>query len=789
MPGHYVRRPYALPLRSPVGPHRALQGEAIGYCADGAVGWGCAPQLDGWPQHHPSIAAFAADMARHAWLARRLGQPLGQLCSAVFGTVPAAELPLCLTLDPSALENADTQAALRLPQVLAVKIKASAPPTATELAAWATALRAANPRLELRLDANLGWRHLGEAALTSLLQATAEAGYACVEDPVPADKWPVASPVPLACDLLEANEATLCELASAGRLGLAVVKPHLCANVAGFFALARQLAAAQTPIAVSSCMDAPFGLHALAQLAQACPGQVRACGLATDLGVAPAFAAHAAAGFWLPWSDLLAQRALQLPDAPALRGDGPDGFGQWTWRDLHLRAETATENLRARGVMAGDTVALIGANSVQLAVALWAIWRLRAVAAPLHPHWTAAERAAVLDRLRPRLLVTDADHRLAGGTLLDELLAADADLAEPPSPATQLAALQTPPAEFDSHAAAIVATSGSTGAPKLAVLSAGNLLAAAFAHRQRFGGQPGQSWLCPLPLCHAGGLVTLWRAAATGMAVVLVQPSDTYAQLRALRELACAGASLVPLQLQRLIDAGAESGSVQLALIGGGSVPPELLARAQRLGWPVAPTWGMTESAGQLATAAVGAAPGESALRRLVGPPLPGVAVRSLAGGELAVRGPAVSRRYWGEPPRHAATFFHTGDGGTVDGAGNVWVAKQRADRIVRSGENIDPREVEAALLACDGVADAAAVGLADALHGEVVGVWVACAGAPPLARAVQELAPFKRPAVWHVTDQPVPRTAMGKVDRAAIVRTLREKGAPLGSASTASLA
>ncbi len=208
---------------------------------------------------------------------------------------------------------------------------------------------------------------------------------------------------------------------------------------------------------------------------------------------------------------------------------------------------------------------------------------------------------------------------------------------------------------------------------------------------------------------------------------------------------------------------------------------------------PVYPTYGMTETASQVATAT------SADLRtheRTVGQPLVttdvtivderGEPVSSGDPGELVVSGPTVTPGYL-DADRTAEAFgeygLHTGDVGYRDDGGRLWILNRRSDRIVTGGENVDPGEVVATLRESAGLEDAAVLGLEDAEWGERVGALVVPADTASdldleavLTHCDAHLAGFKRPKTLAVADS-LPRTASGTVDREAVRERLLEDG------------
>lgn len=280
----------------------------------------------------------------------------------------------------------------------------------------------------------------------------------------------------------------------------------------------------------------------------------------------------------------------------------------------------------------------------------------------------------------------------------------------------------------------VVHTSGTTGVPQPIALSLSQIQASSDAVTSVI--EPGR-WLCPLPLSHIGGLMVLLRAWLTRTTAV-IGPADT-------REITVA--SLVPTQLARLIDRPPPP-TLQCVMLGGAPADPTLLVRAREAGWPVRPSYGLTQACSAVALADVGDT--ESS-----GRPLPGVDISLAEDGEIVVAGPSV-----------VGGTHATGDlGAWLDD--RLVVRGRKVDTIVSGGENVMPQEVEAVLLAHPAVVEAAVVGRPSAEWGQAVTAFVVLrADAPDLrAFARERLAPFKVPKTIENVDA-LPRNAAGKVLR-----------------------
>ena len=484
--------------------------------------------------------------------------------------------------------------------------------------------------------------------------------------------------------------------------------------------------------------------------------------------------------------DWLHDRACLSPDRLAIEADG----ARLTYLELDAAVDALSAELIAAGVKPGEIVALLAQNGAAFARAIHAVSRAGAVLMPLNLRLTPSELAWQVSDANAHRILHDATHKDLAISLREEVV--PLELIDVETPTARLeefvgranAPSSAPGLNLEAlHS--VVYTSGTTGRPKGAMLTYGNHLWSATASALNLGLRPDDRWLACLPLFHVGGLSILLRSVIYGTTAVIHPGFDPSRVNAAIDNEGITIVSVVANMLQRMLD---EHGgrpyppSLRCVLLGGGPAPEPLLRRCVEIGVPVVQTYGLTESASQVATLAP-----EDALRKLgsAGKPLFGAGLRIVdetgaefapgEPGEIVLRGPSVTPGYLNRPDETAAAirdgWLHTGDLGYVDAEGYLYVLDRRDDLIVSGGENVYPAEVEAVLQSHPDVAEAGVYGIEDERWGRApVAVVVLHDGATADAEALtafcrERLASYKTPQRIEFT-RALPRNAAGKLLR-----------------------
>lgn len=480
----------------------------------------------------------------------------------------------------------------------------------------------------------------------------------------------------------------------------------------------------------------------------------------------------------------LREAAAMYPDADALTLDER----AVTFRAFDESASRMAAFLHGSGVRPGDRVGLMLPNVPAFAVLYYGILRAGAVVVPMNPLQSTREVEFFLSNTAARLLFSHPDHAAT----------ADAGAARAGVPVcvvdddslVELIEHQVPVpdsiARGDADTAVILHTSGTTGAPKGAELTHGNLQKnQAVAARQVVGSGPGDVILACLPLFHAFGMTcALNVSVSTGANLVMLPRFTGENALDLIARRSVTVFAGVPTMYSAMLHAAGEwnTGSLRMCLSGGAALPRELLRGFEgRFGCVVLEGYGLSETS----PVACFNLPDRERKVGSIGVPIEGVQMRvvddhgvpvaSGVAGEIQIRGHNVMKGYWGLPEATAQTitdgWLATGDIGRTDDDGYFYVVDRKKALIIRGGYNVYPSEIEEVLYAHPAVAAAAVVGLPHEELGEEVGAAVVLkkgSGATPQelrAFVKEQVAAYKYPRKVWIADA-LPMSATGKILR-----------------------
>jgi malonyl-CoA/methylmalonyl-CoA synthetase len=469
-----------------------------------------------------------------------------------------------------------------------------------------------------------------------------------------------------------------------------------------------------------------------------------------------------------------------------------NGAALHTYADLHHRSGQYANYLTGLGLRPGDRVIVQVEKSAECLFVYFACLRAGLIYLPLNTAYQQEEIEYFVRNAEPSLVICSPaaqasyTHRLAGRNCRLATLDADGrgSLATDLDRGDYPPAFNSPPTQPDTTAV-ILYTSGTTGQPKGAMVSHGNLSANTSTLHQAWDWQAGDVLLHTLPVFHIHGLFVATHLAVYNASPIILLPGFDPAEVISLLPAATVYMG-VPTHYVRLLKHGGLTTTVcrNMRLFTSGSAPllPQTFdAFAAATGQHIVERYGMTETGMNTSNPVHGERkPGT------VGPALPSVTTRIVdargqvlprgSAGELQVRGANVFKGYWRMPAKTleeftADGFFKTGDVAAEDQDGYIAIVGRNKDMIISGGLNVYPKELETLLDKLPGVTESAVIGLPDSDFGEAVtAIMVTVEGADlDEARVIQymkqHLANFKVAKSVHFVAA-LPRNTMGKVQK-----------------------
>jgi fatty-acyl-CoA synthase len=466
-----------------------------------------------------------------------------------------------------------------------------------------------------------------------------------------------------------------------------------------------------------------------------------------------------------------------------------------TWAELHEASSRLANGFIERGIGPGDRVGILAGNCVEYLEMVTAGYKVGSVLVPLNVRLTPTELRYIIGHSGCRAVVADAALAELGAAALDGL---DPDILRvglAPGFGITFDDLRSDDAS-DPHApvtpddlAYLCYTSGTTGTPKGAMLSHGNILAVS-NHRILADDLVTSSRVyLPFPLSFTGGLVSNWAPTYVGGATMVLDPGvEPKRALQVIQDQAITSFAAVPVIWEMLIQhpdfSNYDLSSLRVIGSGGAAVPASLLERLQAAGLPMSQGYGLTEGGGMNTWLRAA-----DATRKLgsCGRPMMHTRVRTVDPeatalvdvapgevGELIISGPEVMVGYWNDPEATATTlvdgWLRTGDLARIDDEGYVYIVDRSKDMLISGGLNVYPAEIEAVIAAIPGVAECAVIGVPDERWGEAPLALVGARQGVTLDTEViaatcrEVLADFKRPRRIVLLDTPLPRGMSGKV-------------------------
>ena len=436
-----------------------------------------------------------------------------------------------------------------------------------------------------------------------------------------------------------------------------------------------------------------------------------------------------------------------------------EGGHAYSYMDVSDMVQTYSNSLLREGIQPHDRILIYLSGGTQMVEIILACFEIGATATPISPMLSERERRAIIDKIQPKLIITNWEYKASFTSYSLPLT----PIEELPNSARGCSIVKNSYKQNSDDIAVIILTSGTTGIPKAVQLSYGNFETSCSNWNKFLNFEHSDQFLCCLPLHHIGGLAVLIRALMYGFSVSLINEFQVEVVLKTIQNHPVTIISLVPTMLKRILDLNGGLKALQSLrwiLLGGGPSPEYLLDICIREKLNIVKVYGMSETCSGTVGLKLLDKPSN---KFYAGWPFPGAKVR-IKNDEIHISGPMVMKGYVGETETNGT--FNSHDLGRIDDDNLLFLDIRRKDLIVTGGENVNPIEVEECLMNIEGISDAAVVGIDDDEWGQKVTAYIVTASLENEflhSELKKSLSPYKIPKEYLQVSH-IPRNELGKI-------------------------
>ncbi len=439
-----------------------------------------------------------------------------------------------------------------------------------------------------------------------------------------------------------------------------------------------------------------------------------------------------------------------------------------SYQDLFFKANQLANSLSGKGIEKGTYIPILIEDNFLFIKTLIALWYLGAIPVPLNTKLLDDEIKSILDDHVFKFLITDKIIEL--NFRLNDLEIVNLHRISIVN--SELKSFTLPDLENES---VIIFTSGSSGQPKGVVHTFSSLINSIKNGNDILNQKENDRWLASLPFYHIGGFQIICRSLYFGCTIVLPESLKTDDLVTEITRLNPTHISLVSAQLQKFcyLELGAIK-SLKFTLVGGGFIEDDLMIEADILGWKPYRVYGSSETASMVTAISANEI---KAKPQSVGKPFKDVKIKISDDSEILIKSNSLFKKYIHDENETSAKlidgFYHTGDLGFIDDDGFLFIEARRTDLIVTGGENVNPIEVEKAILNIDGVKEVCVFPKLNKTWGQIVACVIVLNDTDLNEKIIkgnlkQSLAGFKIPKDIYFIEK-LPRTSLGKLEREKI--------------------
>jgi O-succinylbenzoic acid--CoA ligase len=439
-----------------------------------------------------------------------------------------------------------------------------------------------------------------------------------------------------------------------------------------------------------------------------------------------------------------------------------------SYKDLFTQAKQIAFALLNKGITKDNYIPLLIEDNFLFIKTVIALWFLGSIPVPLNTKLLYDEINSILDDHDFKFMVTDKkssfNHRKKELEIIDfhKITIADDE--------TQTFSIPTLEQE-----SVVIFTSGSTGRPKGVVHTFSSLINSIENGNEFLNHTTNDRWLASLPFYHIGGFQIICRSLFYGCAIILPESLQINDLVKYITEFNPTHLSVVSTQLERFIHQKVNPNeSLRVSLVGGGFVDDELMFEAEKLGWKPFRVYGSSETASMVTAVSANKIISKP---QSVGKPFNDIKIKISNDSEILIHSNSLFKKYLDDEKETLSKlisgFYHSGDVGFVDDDGYLFIEARRTDLIVTGGENVNPIEVEKAILQIPFIKDACVFPKQNKTWGQIVACAVIVDDTSINEKMIkeilkQQLAGYKIPKQFIFVNE-LPKTSLGKLEREKI--------------------